>query len=207
MHSYSQEYGKTKINKILTLLLQVLIFLSTFSVYLHNLSPSVYGGDSGDFLSAIAVKGVAHPSGYPLFMLLGILFSYLPFDQTLAWKVSLLSAIFTSLTNVLIFIFVYRFSKNRILALISAFSYAFIFPIFLYAEVTEVFALHYFLLLFDFYLAYLFFDKQKIIYFYLFSIFLGLSFANNELILLILPACAFFIIQAFTKAFKNKFLF
>ena len=39
----------------------LILFLFTFAIYVHNLSAGVYGGDSGDFLSAIAVKGVPHP--------------------------------------------------------------------------------------------------------------------------------------------------
>lgn len=77
------------LNIVKQYLLPLILFILTFIIYLHNLSASIYGGDSGDFLSAIAVRGVPHPSGYPLYMLLGIVASWLPIPQTLAWKVDL----------------------------------------------------------------------------------------------------------------------
>src|SRR3989344_5643683 len=93
-----------KANKItLSLTVPIFLFVFTFLVYLHHLSPSVYGGDVGDFLTAILLKGVAHPSGYPLFTLLGILFNGLPFGQTPAWKVGLISVISSSAAVVLVY--------------------------------------------------------------------------------------------------------
>src|SRR6185503_2237763 len=36
------------------------------ALYLLTLSPTVNGGDSGEFITVAWVLGVAHPSGYPL---------------------------------------------------------------------------------------------------------------------------------------------
>lgn len=47
--------------------------------------------DSGDFITAAAVQGVAHPTGYPLYLLLLSLFQQLPLYD-LAWRSHLLSA-------------------------------------------------------------------------------------------------------------------
>src|SRR5579859_4118763 len=111
-------------NKLAVLLPPIGLFFFTFIVYVHNLSASVYGGDAGDFLSAIAVKGVAHPSGYPLYTLLGIIGSYLPMHQNLAWKVALLSALFSSLAVVSMYAVVYRITKNKLLGVITALTLA-----------------------------------------------------------------------------------
>jgi hypothetical protein len=174
-------------------ILPICLFLFTFLLYVHHLSPGVYGGDTGDYLSAIAVHGVPHPSGYPLYTLLGIIISWLPIHQTLAWKVGLLSAFFSSLAVVLMYILVEKLLKNRFLATISALTLAFIFPFWLFAEVAEVFALHNFLLLLIFYLGLCLYLDTRIKYLYLLSFFTGLSFANHELTLLILPALSILI--------------
>lgn len=50
------------------------------------------GGDGGDFLTAILTQGVPHPSGYPLYLVLGTLFQHIPF-RTNYWRESLLSAV------------------------------------------------------------------------------------------------------------------
>ena len=180
-------------------LLPSTLFILTFIIYLHNLSVSVYGGDSGDFLSAIAVRGVPHPSGYPLYMLLGILASWLPIPQTLAWKVDLISAVFSSLGVVLMYKIVFELHKSKLLAIITALLLAFVFPYWLYAETAEVFALHNFFMLLLFYIGVLLYTKKKIIYIYLLSFFTGLSFSNQELTLFILPTLCIFV-----YAVRNK---
>ncbi len=63
-----------------------------FAVYAAGACRTVYVGDSGDLLTAIAVMGIPHPSGYPLYVLAGklwsIVFGFLP----LPWSLSLFSA-------------------------------------------------------------------------------------------------------------------
>ena len=76
--------------------LQLLTALFTFSlsfvVYLFTLSPTVGLEDSGEFIAVVASLGVAHPSGYPLYVVLGKLFTLLiPFGD-IAWRVNLFSA-------------------------------------------------------------------------------------------------------------------
>ena len=40
----------------------------------------ILGVMAGDFLAAILTRGIPHPTGYPTYTLLGILFQYLPFS-------------------------------------------------------------------------------------------------------------------------------
>src|SRR3972149_8231588 len=84
----------------------LLIFGVTLVIYIKNLSPSVYAGDSGDLISAIITRGVPHPSGYPLYTILGIIFSNIPFDIPIAWKIGLLSSILSSLSAVIAFLII-----------------------------------------------------------------------------------------------------
>jgi len=62
------------------------------SVLPDRLSGKNYAGDSGDFLTAMLVGGIPHPSGYPSYMLLGILVQSLPLG-TPYWRGALLSAV------------------------------------------------------------------------------------------------------------------
>ncbi|MDA8078234.1 MAG: DUF2723 domain-containing protein [Nitrospiraceae bacterium] len=71
---------------------RLLIFFSSFSLILfYSLSPSVYPGDSGLVSTASFFLGSAHPPGYPLFVLLGKIFTFIPFGNV-AFKVNLLAA-------------------------------------------------------------------------------------------------------------------
>ena len=46
--------------------------------YLATLQRTVPGGDSGELIAAAVTGGVAHPPGYPLFLLLGRLAGAVP---------------------------------------------------------------------------------------------------------------------------------
>ena len=63
-----------------------------FIVYAVGACRTAYVGDSGDLLTAIAVMGIPHPSGYPLYVLLAKVWSLALFFLPLPWSVSLFSA-------------------------------------------------------------------------------------------------------------------
>jgi Flp pilus assembly protein TadD len=69
-----------------------------FTVYFFTVAPTVTGEDSGELIAAAYSLGIPHPSGYPLWCLLGNLFiTILPWG-TVAWRVNLMSAFFAALT-------------------------------------------------------------------------------------------------------------
>jgi len=72
-------------------------------LYLWTLAPTVaYQGDGGELTAAAYVLGNAHPTGYPLFLILGKLFSWLPWGDV-AHRLNLLSAVCASATVVCLF--------------------------------------------------------------------------------------------------------
>jgi hypothetical protein len=52
-----------------------LLYISIASTRLTNAN---FGGDGSDFLAAILTQGIPHPTGYPTYILLGILFQRIP---------------------------------------------------------------------------------------------------------------------------------
>ena len=60
----------------------LLLFVVCFTAYYVTLAPTITweheGVDSGDLVTAAYTLGVAHPPGYPLFILLAKLFTSLP---------------------------------------------------------------------------------------------------------------------------------
>lgn len=88
------------------------VFLVVFAVLLYALCPNVYVGDSGLFQAASFSLGSAHPPGYPLFILTGKLASFLPLGN-IAFRVNLVSALFTALTAVMVFVISVDLTSNK----------------------------------------------------------------------------------------------
>jgi len=70
--------------------------LFVFIVYLFTLAPSVVQIDSGELAAVQATLGIAHPTGYPLFTMLGYLFSLIPLPFTKIFQLNILAAIYCS---------------------------------------------------------------------------------------------------------------
>ena len=58
--------------------------------------------DMGEFATAASTLGIAHNTGYPLLILLGKLFTFLPVGDA-AYRVNLMSAAFTALAVAVVF--------------------------------------------------------------------------------------------------------
>jgi hypothetical protein len=69
------------------------VFLLTLCVYLAGACPTIYVGDSGELVAAVATLGIPHPSGYPLYVLLGKLFTLAVPLGSVAYRMSLFSAV------------------------------------------------------------------------------------------------------------------
>jgi hypothetical protein len=68
----------------------LLSFAVPLGIYARTLCPTIYFGDSGEFVTAAHFLGVAHPTGYPLYCLLGHLFQVaVPWGDA-AWRMNLL---------------------------------------------------------------------------------------------------------------------
>ncbi|GMR25007.1 MAG: hypothetical protein BMS9Abin39_0282 [Ignavibacteria bacterium] len=78
--------------------------LVVFIVYIFTLAPSVVQIDSGELAAVQATLGIAHPTGYPLFTILGYLFSLIPLPMTKIFQLNLLAAIYSS-TGIAVFVY------------------------------------------------------------------------------------------------------
>lgn len=93
-------------NKI-KLLFAGLSFAVSFIVYILTLAPGVFFVDSGELAVACIKLGIAHPTGYPLFTILGRVFSLIPSSEPI-FILNFSSALFSSIA-VLIFFYLVSF--------------------------------------------------------------------------------------------------
>ena len=82
----------------------VLTGLFVFLVYLTTLAPSVVEIDAGELATVQATLGIAHPTGYPLFTMLGYLFSLIPFGFSKIYQLNLLTDVWCSL-GIMVFVY------------------------------------------------------------------------------------------------------
>ena len=80
---------------------------TAMAIYLLTMAPGVTwehaGRDGGDFITAVWVFGVPHPTGYPTFSLLARLFTQLPLGS-IAWRVNLLSGLAGAATVTMLYL-------------------------------------------------------------------------------------------------------
>lgn len=90
------------------------VFLAAFALYFTALGPSVTrGGDCGELIAASYTLGIAHPSGYPLYMLLGRLFAALLPIGEIAWRYNVFSALCGALAITLVFLSLRRLTRQE----------------------------------------------------------------------------------------------
>lgn len=91
------------------------LFAASFVLYLGTLAPSVVTifDDSLEFQLVAYRLGIAHPTGYPLYTLLGKLFTFLPFGDV-AYRVNLLSAFFGAATVALLYLLIVQLTVGRL---------------------------------------------------------------------------------------------
>lgn len=91
-------------------------FIIPIIVYVTTLAPGLYFIDTGELASVCVKLGIAHPTGYPLFTLLGNIFSKIPAGEYI-YRLNLMCAVLSSVTTVVFFNLVYfvltRLDLNR----------------------------------------------------------------------------------------------
>lgn len=178
------------------------LFLGISFLYLNNLSHSIYGYDSGDFASAISVRGIPHAPGYPLYTMLGILSNYIPLSFSVAWKIGLISVFSSSIATALVYFIALDLTKNKLLGVLSSLMVAFLYPFWLYAEVAEVMALNNLFSVLLIFITIRFLIYKKDIYLFLLFFFAGLSLTHNQVIILLFPPILIGLALNFKKILK-----
>lgn len=114
--SRSTEYSPDKPADALGMVRTVgalLVFLLALTVYLLTLAPTVTFVDSGELIVAARFLGVAHPPGFPLYLLLAHLVTLIPFGN-IAERVNFASALFAALAVTFLFLVVSEALLNRV---------------------------------------------------------------------------------------------
>lgn len=86
--------------------------LLALALYVRTLAPGLLPGDAGEFQMAAWLGGLAHPTGYPLYLMLGWLWTHLlPFGDP-AYRLNLFSAVLAAATVGLLVLLLRRVSHR-----------------------------------------------------------------------------------------------
>lgn len=82
----------------------LILFIGVFGFYLYSVAPSVAPyRDAGEMATVAFQLGVAHPPGYPLYILCGNIFQRLIPFGTIAYRLNILSALFMAGSVIFVF--------------------------------------------------------------------------------------------------------
>jgi tetratricopeptide (TPR) repeat protein len=97
---------------------------AAFALYAAGACPTIYVGDSGELVAAVHTLGIPHPSGYPLYVLLGKLWTLLLPAGSIAHRMSLFSALCAALAVALVFLAARALGAARLAAATAAILFA-----------------------------------------------------------------------------------
>lgn len=97
----------------------VLLFIAAFALYARTVAPGVLDDDGGEFQTNMYRLGVSH-TGYPLYFLLGKLWTLIVPVGNIAYRANLFSSLFGALTVVLIYITMRTVVTSRPASILTA---------------------------------------------------------------------------------------
>ncbi|MCP4363061.1 MAG: DUF2723 domain-containing protein [Chloroflexi bacterium] len=119
----------------------ILVIAALLPIYLLTMSSTVGAADIFEFQVVTPQLGIVHPTGYPLYLLLGKLFTLLPWGS-LAWRLNLASLLFGLAAVSLLTMLLYRLVARPLPAILAATITGLTATFWSQAIVAEVYALH-----------------------------------------------------------------
>jgi tetratricopeptide (TPR) repeat protein len=179
-----------------------LTLLASLIAYLYTVCPTVYAGDSGDLITASYVSGNAHPTGYPLYLVLGRLFSLLPLGGV-AFRYNLMSVFFGVFSAGLAFLIVRLLTKSDVAGVGGGLLVALSKAIWDQATVAEVYMMHGFFTVLCVYAVLMWRKSKSVWWMRCFLLSFGLSLTNHVSMVVYAPAYAYLILSGNEKRLRK----
>ena len=115
------------------------LFIASFVLFIRTLAPSLLFDDSAEFQTIAYTLGIGHPTGYPVYVLLAKLFTFLPVGD-IAYRVNLFSAFCAALTIGLVCLIISNLGAMYVSVVYGSLTLALIPLFWKYASMAEVYA-------------------------------------------------------------------
>jgi 4-amino-4-deoxy-L-arabinose transferase-like glycosyltransferase len=193
----------TQRHRLLDLLIATVLGGAAFSLYAATLAPTVLAGDGGEFQFVPYVLGVAHPTGYPLYTLLGWLWSHLLPVGDVAYRMNLFSAFWAALAVALVYPTARALLRQvypslglffqRLVGIVAALTFAVTPTLWSQAIIAEVYGLHIFFVVLILSLLIDWGEHRRSRSLYLAALAFGLSLTHHSTTLLLAPAIVVYV--------------
>ncbi len=198
----------------LDLLIAFLLGGAAFALYAATLAPTVLAGDAGEFQFVPYMLGVAHPTGYPLYMLLGWLWSHLLPVGEAAYRMNLFSALWAALAVAFLYPTTGSLlrqvfpslspSLRRLTAVLAAATFAVTPTLWSQAVIAEVYGLHTFFVVLTFYLLVTWGEQRRPYFLLAAALTFGLGLAHHSTTLLLAPGILAYVWLTERSAFRDR---
>jgi transmembrane protein TMEM260 (protein O-mannosyltransferase) len=177
--------------------------VAAFAIYLRTLLPGVSFGDWAEMQWLPAQAGVPHPTGYPLYVVIGKLFSLLPIGS-FALRANLLSAVAASLAVGITVLIAVRLGVRPVIAAILGLTLAVTSALWQAATIAEVNSLHLLLVAAILHRALVWRAERRDRDLLLGAILAGLSFSNHLLAATAVPIIVVFVLADGWRRFVER---
>jgi hypothetical protein len=171
---------------------------AAFALYALTLAPTILAGDGGEFQFVPYLLGVAHPTGYPLYCLLGWAWSHLLPVGDAAYRMNLFSAFWAALATGFLYLATRTLlrqvqpalspSIHRLIAALAATTLAVTPTFWSQAIIAEVYSLHVVFVVLLLYLLLAWSERRQSRLLLLAACCFGLGLAHHRTTLLLAPA-------------------
>lgn len=97
-------FGSDRLHPVLA----VMILIITFIIYNATKAPTLSFWDCGEFIACSHILGIPHPPGTPLYVLIGRIFTLIPFHADISARVNMLSVMSGSFAAMFAFLITFR---------------------------------------------------------------------------------------------------
>jgi hypothetical protein len=171
------EEGRLKRNDYFLAALTAILALV---VLLFTTAPDLTGEDSGELITAAYTLGVAHPPGYPLWCILGKIFTIIIPVGTIAFRLNLMSVFFAAAAIFFLFLVIRKQSKNRIIAASVSLLFGFSLEYWSQSNIAEVYSLDCFFIAVCLFLLQRWEEKRSNRFLYFLASMCGLGCTNHH---------------------------
>ncbi len=175
--------------------LPFLAFSASFALYFCTMAPTIYNLDSAELTTASYSGGLVRATGYPLYLIIGRVWSRLPFGDV-GFRMNLLSVVCGALTVALCACILRRLNVGP-WAMAGSLGLLTVTPFFwAMSLVTEVYTLHTALMCGVLLLLLRWSDEPRPGRLFWCTFLLGLAFGNQAATVLLAPACLWFVLAS-----------